>query len=72
MKFYFSDDLKYELAKAEKNKMLNIINSWNNPSLKVELDDLNKLNVIHTGIKEYYEKRSDGYELEWASDIEKV
>lgn len=57
--------------KQKQQKKIKNYESWNQPSLKVELENLNKLDFVHQGIKEYYEKRSDGFELEWWSNKEK-
>ncbi|REC39951.1 hypothetical protein [Chryseobacterium sp. 5_R23647] len=69
--FFFDDDLFDLLSVAKEDKKIKNFESWNNSSLKVKLEDLNRLDIVHNGIKQYYEKRSDGYEFEWYSDKEK-
>ncbi|GEN78255.1 hypothetical protein [Chryseobacterium hagamense] len=70
--FFFDDDLFDLLSEAKEDKKIKNFESWNNSSLKVKLEDLNRLDIVHNGIKKYYEKRSDGYELEWYSDKKKA
>jgi len=69
--FFFDDDLDDLLSEAKAAKKIKHFESWNQPSLKVEVENLSQLDFAHQGIKEYYEKRSDGFELAWWSNKEK-
>ncbi|WP_118976274.1 hypothetical protein [Taibaiella koreensis] len=69
--FFFDDDLDDLLSEAKTAKKIANFESWNQPSLKVEIENLSKLDFVHQGIKEYYEKRSDGFKLEWWANREK-
>lgn len=69
--FFFDDDLDDLLSEAKSAKKIKNFESWNQPSLKVELENLIRIDFVHHGIKEYYEKRSDGFELVWWSNKEK-
>ncbi|WBX98242.1 hypothetical protein [Chryseobacterium gambrini] len=69
--FFFDDYLYDLLLKAKKEKKIKDFKTWNQPPLEIELESLNKLDAVHQGIEEYYEKRSDGFELEWWCDKEK-
>ncbi|THF53038.1 hypothetical protein E6C50_02185 [Flavobacterium supellecticarium] len=69
--FFFDDYLDDLLLKAKKEKKIKDFKTWNHLPMEIELESLNKLDAVHQGIKEYYEKRSDGFELEWWSNKEK-
>lgn len=69
--FFFDDDLFDLLLKAREEKKIINFDIRTKPSLEVELEELNKLDIVHNRIKKFYEKRGDGFELEWWSNKEK-
>ncbi|MDN4013700.1 hypothetical protein QX233_14575 [Chryseobacterium gambrini] len=69
--FFFDDDIFDSLIKAKEQKKIKYFDIRTKPSLKVVLEDLNRLDIIHKGIKRFYEKRGDGFELEWWANEKK-
>lgn len=69
--FFFDDNIFDLLLKAKEEKKIKNFDIRTKPSLKVELEDLNRLDIIHKGIKRFYEKRGNGFELEWWANEEK-
>ncbi len=55
----------------EEFKTIKKIDCNGNISLKIDLPELTRLDIVHNGIEEFYKKSNDGWELEWYSDKEK-
>jgi len=69
--FFFDDDIFDSLIKAKEEKKIKNFDIRTKPSLIVELEELNRLDIVHNGIKKFYEKRGDGFELEWWANEKK-
>jgi len=62
----FNEILIEDLLIAEEdNKTINEVKYNYNSTLKEDLHELNMLNLIHEGVKEFYTKIGDGFKLKW-------
>lgn len=69
MTIFFNELLIDSLLEAEEDlKTIKEVKYHYNSTLKDELSELNRLDAIHSNIKEFYNETADGFQLRWKKD----
>ena len=67
----FADILEYLIIKAQKKGNITNKVRFGKSAYKEVSNDLNQLDEVHNGIKEFYNREKDGYGIEWEKDKNK-
>ncbi len=57
--------LSYYIGVSQDNKLIKKVSSKGHMTLDKELEDFNRLNLTHSGLRKFYTERVDGFKMNW-------